>query len=59
MSTEDEVKSLIEKATWRAMVSNHERCGARLPHDDYVNEFLESISDQVYTDIWEYIKDFD
>lgn len=57
---ESEIKTLIETAVWNTLVNNEVSAGMRLPKDEFVvNDLMEKVSDEVYSIIWEYIKDAD
>lgn len=58
-SMENEVKKSIARAVERQFLQHGERCGAKTPHGDLWEEFFEGIAEEVYSEIWEYIKDYD
>lgn len=60
MNEEKEIKKLIKKAVFTNLANRRGLDIAELVDDDDIfREIKNSVADDVYSAIWEYIKDFD
>lgn len=59
MDEHDEVKQIIANSARSFTEANADYVGARMPHDDYIEDFFRDLAQEIYEGIWEYIKDYD